>query len=81
MMRYKKYVASVEIDAEANLYHGEMIGIRDVITFPADQKHLTPWHGFSTRVRNRNQAKSPNRHAFPRGLKIRVTLNRQIKAT
>lgn len=33
MIRYKKYVATVEFDDEANIFHGEVINIRDVITF------------------------------------------------
>jgi predicted HicB family RNase H-like nuclease len=33
MMEYKRYLARVEFDDEANLFHGEVINIRDVITF------------------------------------------------
>ena len=33
MLTYKDYVGQVEFDDEANLFHGEIIGIRDVITF------------------------------------------------
>ena len=33
MMEYKGYLARVEFDSEANLFHGEVINIRDVITF------------------------------------------------
>ncbi len=33
MMEYKDYLARVEFDDEANLFHGEVINIRDVITF------------------------------------------------
>lgn len=33
MMQYKGYVASVEYDAEAELFHGEVVNLRDVITF------------------------------------------------
>jgi predicted HicB family RNase H-like nuclease len=33
MMEYKGYLARVEFDDEANLFHGEVINIRDVITF------------------------------------------------
>jgi predicted HicB family RNase H-like nuclease len=33
MLTYKDYVGHVEFDDEANLFHGEIIGIRDVITF------------------------------------------------
>ncbi|MBI2969998.1 MAG: type II toxin-antitoxin system HicB family antitoxin, partial [Gammaproteobacteria bacterium] len=32
-MQYKGYVASVEYDAEAELFHGEVVNLRDVITF------------------------------------------------
>jgi predicted HicB family RNase H-like nuclease len=33
MMKYKNYVATVEFDDEANVFHGEIANIRDVITF------------------------------------------------
>jgi len=33
MMKYKEYVAKVEYDEEADLLHGEVVNIRDVITF------------------------------------------------
>lgn len=33
MMKYKDYVAVVEFDDEANIFHGEVINTRDVITF------------------------------------------------
>jgi predicted HicB family RNase H-like nuclease len=33
MMEYKGYVARVEFDDEAGIFHGEVINTRDVITF------------------------------------------------
>ncbi len=33
MMEYKGYTAKVEFDADAGLLHGEVLGIRDVVTF------------------------------------------------
>jgi len=33
MMRYKGYLSHIEFDDEANIFHGEVINIRDVITF------------------------------------------------
>jgi len=33
MMEYKGYLAHVEFDDEANIFHGEVINIQDVITF------------------------------------------------
>ena len=33
MMQYKGYLARVEFDDDANIFHGEVINIRDVITF------------------------------------------------
>jgi predicted HicB family RNase H-like nuclease len=35
-MRYKGYEAVVEFDDEAEIFHGEVINIRDVITFQGD---------------------------------------------
>ena len=35
MMKYKGYCGKVDIDAEANLLHGQVVGLRDVITFQA----------------------------------------------
>ncbi len=36
MMEYKGYVGHVEFDDEAALFHGEIINIRDVITFQGE---------------------------------------------
>ncbi len=33
MMEYKDYLSRVTFDDEANIFHGEVINIRDVITF------------------------------------------------
>jgi predicted HicB family RNase H-like nuclease len=33
MMTYKGYTAKVEFDDEAMHFHGEVMGIRDVVTF------------------------------------------------
>ena len=33
MMEYKGYIGKVEFDPDANILHGEVIGIRDVVTF------------------------------------------------
>ncbi len=33
MMEYKGYLSRVEFDDEANIFHGEVINVRDVITF------------------------------------------------
>lgn len=33
MMRYKGYVGEVVYDDEAKIFHGEVIGLKDVITF------------------------------------------------
>ena len=33
MMQYKGYTGRVEFDDRAELFHGEVIGLRDVITF------------------------------------------------
>jgi predicted HicB family RNase H-like nuclease len=33
MMEYKGYIGTVEYDAEAKLFHGDIINTRDVITF------------------------------------------------
>lgn len=33
MMEYKGYVGRIEFDDEADIFHGEVIGIRDVVTF------------------------------------------------
>ena len=32
-MRYKEYVATIEYDDDASLFHGEVTNLRDVITF------------------------------------------------
>ena len=33
MMRYKGYTGHVEFDVEAGILHGEVVGIRDTVTF------------------------------------------------
>lgn len=33
MMQHKGYTGKVEFDDEAEIFHGEVIGLRDVITF------------------------------------------------
>ncbi|HFC11431.1 MAG TPA: toxin-antitoxin system HicB family antitoxin, partial [Anaerolineae bacterium] len=33
MMEYKGYIAKVEFDNEGDVFHGEVIDLRDVITF------------------------------------------------
>lgn len=36
MMEYKGYFAKVDFDDEANIFHGEVINLRDVITFEGE---------------------------------------------
>lgn len=36
MMEYKGYIGKVEIDEEAGVLHGEVINVRDVITFEGE---------------------------------------------
>ncbi len=36
MMEYKGYIANVEFDDGARIFHGDVINLRDVITFEAD---------------------------------------------
>ena len=36
MMEYKGYLVRVEFDDRANLFYGEVVNIRDVITFLRD---------------------------------------------
>lgn len=33
MMKYKGYTGDVEYDDEAKIFHGEVLGIKDVVTF------------------------------------------------
>ena len=33
MMKYKGYIGHVEYDDEAKIFHGEVIGLKDIITF------------------------------------------------
>jgi predicted HicB family RNase H-like nuclease len=39
MLNYKGYIATVEFDDEAELFHGEVVNTRDVITFQATTAH------------------------------------------
>ncbi len=36
MMEYKGYVGKVEFDDDANIFHGEVINLRDVVTFQGE---------------------------------------------
>jgi predicted HicB family RNase H-like nuclease len=36
MMEYKGYIGKVEFDNEAGIFHGEVINLRDVITFAGE---------------------------------------------
>lgn len=36
MMKYKGYVGHVKFDDETDLFHGEVVNIRDVITFQGE---------------------------------------------
>ena len=36
MMEYKGYIGKVEFDDEANIFHGEVINLRDIITFQGE---------------------------------------------
>ena len=36
MMKHKGYIGKVEYDDEAGIFHGEVINLRDVITFQGD---------------------------------------------
>jgi len=33
MLKYKDYISHIEFDDEAEIFHGEVINTRDVITF------------------------------------------------
>jgi len=36
MMEYKEYFAKVEFDDDASIFHGEVVNLRDVITFEGE---------------------------------------------
>ncbi len=36
MMEYKNHIGKVEFDDEAGIFHGEVINLRDVITFQGE---------------------------------------------
>lgn len=36
MMEYQGYIATVEFDDEAGIFHGEVINLRDVVTFQGE---------------------------------------------
>jgi predicted HicB family RNase H-like nuclease len=35
-MRYKKYLAKIEYDNDAKVFHGRVLGIKDVVNFEGD---------------------------------------------
>ena len=36
MIEYKSYIGNVEFDDEASIFHGEVINLRDVVTFQGE---------------------------------------------
>ena len=40
MMEYKGYIGKVEYDDEAGIFHGEVIDLRDVITFQGESVEI-----------------------------------------
>lgn len=36
MMEYKGYIGYVEFDDEANIFHGEVVNMRDIVTFQGE---------------------------------------------
>ena len=36
MMEYEGYIGNVEFDDDANIFHGEVINLRDVVTFQGE---------------------------------------------
>ncbi|MGA1530302.1 MAG: type II toxin-antitoxin system HicB family antitoxin [Kiritimatiellia bacterium] len=36
MMKYKGYIGKVAFDDDANIFHGEVINLRDVVTFQGE---------------------------------------------
>jgi predicted HicB family RNase H-like nuclease len=40
MMEYKGYIGKLEFDSEAGIFHGEVINVRDVITFEGDSVEI-----------------------------------------
>lgn len=36
MMEYKRYIGKVDFDDEANIFHGEVVNVRNVITFQGE---------------------------------------------
>ena len=37
MTEHRGYLARTELDDQANLFHGEVINVRDVVTFQGNQ--------------------------------------------
>ncbi len=51
MMEYKGYTATVWFDDQADLFHGEVLNIRDVVTFQGKTvKELKRVPGFGRRL-------------------------------
>jgi predicted HicB family RNase H-like nuclease len=43
MLEYKGYLGKVEFDDDANIFHGEVINLRDVITFQGESLQEIRW--------------------------------------
>ena len=70
MMQHKGYTGKVEFDDEAEIFHGEVIGLRDVITFqggpsmrsrePFGNRWTTIWRSVPNAGRNRKNRSPAN---------------------
>ena len=72
MMEYKGYIGKVEYDDEAGIFHGEVVNLRDVITFGGEsvpelrrafQESVDDYLAFvlpaTSRPKDRTPARSP----------------------
>jgi predicted HicB family RNase H-like nuclease len=48
-MQYKGYLGKVVFEDDAGIYHGEVVGLRDVITFQGENLHEL-WAAFEQSI-------------------------------
>ncbi len=76
MMKYKGYSGHVEYDDEAKIFHGDVLGIKDVITFQGTTVDEIE-HAFKDSVNDylafcKERGEEPDRPYLPLSLRLRV---------
>ena len=82
MMKYKGYLGKVTYDAEAKIFHGEVLGLKDVITFQGktvDELEEAFMDSIDDYVRWCKERGEEPKKSFSGNLRIRISPNLHAK--